>query len=257
MPSLPAFAHSRNSFEDTRQSEYSSPTLEVGPNKPDIQDLSSSTGTSYSGENSSVLRFFRWLKWRAGADMQCHWSQRRIAEEFEVTIRTVQRWVSRLLQLGAISVQHRPNRSAITVIRKSSISDRSTARMSGPMSPPIRDKEVRKSSEPYAGCSDTTNRSQPAKKPMAIALKPNAEFVSYVRSQIDFEIGGYTDCRGNVVRPGQRPDEGTAQRIAGILGDSARWPAFRDKFVAWNRRNKAESWGIAVLIAKDVAAEAS
>src|SRR5579862_1935306 len=68
---------------------------------------------------NSVSRFYRWLKWRAGADGQCHWSQARMAKEFNVTDRTIRRWLDDLQRANWIAIRHRSQRSAVVTIRES------------------------------------------------------------------------------------------------------------------------------------------
>ena len=70
--------------------------------------------------NRSVERFYRWLKWRAGQDGECHWSQARMAQEFKVADRTIRRWLDELQRVNWIAIRRRSQQSAVVVIRASS-----------------------------------------------------------------------------------------------------------------------------------------
>src|SRR5271163_2540778 len=80
-------------------------TKPLGPDMPTVAQL-----------GRGVARFYRWLKWRAGADRQCHWRQWRMAEDLKVTVRTIQRWLGALLKAGLISIRRRCQMSAIITV---------------------------------------------------------------------------------------------------------------------------------------------
>lgn len=228
-----------------------------------------------------AARFYRWLKWRAGTDGECHWSQSKIAGEFQVDVRTVQRWTRELVRSGLISAERRRRQSQLVTVTEarqmtldfsvenSAMSGQDVGLMSGLMSgqmsglksPCIRAKEVAGArgesleslesleSKPLADSTVVDvveNRTSASQALTTLQMPPAAGFVDFLRTQTRFER-----------HPGS-PDEGTLERLARILVDEAGYQAWSDKAADWVRRgNRIESWGILVRIAEDVARSAS
>jgi hypothetical protein len=70
--------------------------------------------------------FYHWLKWRAGDDHVCHWGRAKMAKDprllrdldvEEITLRTINAWVSKLEKAGAISVARRHHQTCIITIK--------------------------------------------------------------------------------------------------------------------------------------------
>jgi hypothetical protein len=74
----------------------------------------------------SVERFYGWLKWRAGADRQCHWSRAKMATDArllrdlnveKITVRTINAWIAELKNTGLIGVERRHHQTCVVTIK--------------------------------------------------------------------------------------------------------------------------------------------
>jgi DNA-binding Lrp family transcriptional regulator len=67
----------------------------------------------------------------------------------------------------------------------------------------------------------------------------SSSLVEYIRSETRFEIGG------------KMASDDTVRRLAAAVGDMEGWWAYRARVRAWSRRNRPESWGAFVMIARE------
>jgi DNA-binding transcriptional regulator YhcF (GntR family) len=216
--------------------------------------------------NPSVERFYRWLKWRAGKVGQLFWRQEKMAEEFKVTVRTIQRWLQALRAARLIKIRRRSQLSAIIAIQD----DRQLqfdflTGCENQVENTVRQREdvasdVAHLSRRYKGINKSLREvnkttAEPRRKaPPQETSQATTPVVTAVRELIgDYELGAFRDWRGNVLRAGQKPDALTLSRISRGLGSMEAFAVWRRRLVEQLRRDTEIGWGFVVWMARDVA----
>jgi len=86
---------------------------------------------------------------------------------------------------------------------------------------------------------------------LELAEEAQPAILSTVRENMEgIELGAYVNFRGEKLREGVRPDEGTIQRVAGLLQTAENWAVFVER--ARPALQRAKSWGLIVEIAREV-----
>lgn len=155
----------------------------------------------------------------------------RIAKALKRSERTVKRAIAELVEIGWITCEGGGNGTPAK-IHALSFEEWILARDSktAPDVAPVRRKmapvhPVYKS----LGINTTPTLAEPA-------------FLEFIRSETRFTLGG------------KEADEGTVQRLAAILRDRETYQRFGARLREWSRRgNTAQSWGILVTLAREVA----
>ncbi len=114
-----------------------------------------------------------------------------------------------------------------------------------------RDRDVLACDSPKMACDRDRPKSVGTTEYLELAEESQPAILSIVRENLEGrELGGFTSYTGEKLREGVRADEGTIQRIAGLLQTAENWAVFAQR--AREALPRAQSWGLLVRIAEDV-----